>query len=387
VEGGSFHLDSNRPLGLSAMIRRLLAACFLASIGSALLAGAAHAQCATTFYSEDFEGTEGALPAGWSTTGLWHMSQSCKVPANPDDQCVDGWWVYYGVDSQCNYDVPLLEGELISPWIDFPALAPGGGSILLDYCEAEHTECEVEKFRLHVDELGGGTTSYNIRCEQSLSFMGGTPPYPLTPHAGKTVRLRWEFDAVDDFKNEFRGILIDNIRLTVYFGTGADCNQNLVPDDCDIAQGSSLDCDANLQPDECQGLAWTICPANQNSVSPSGAKLTLSGSRIVPCNDLVLHVGQAPPNQVGIFIYSNLTTNIPFGEGTLCVTGSVQRLLPPVFFDGAGSGSYALDYLDLPPGGQIQPGSTWYFQHWYRDPAFGLFGYNLSTAMRVDFAP
>lgn len=366
------------------MFGRFLTACSLAAIGSALLAGSAHAQCSTTFFSEDFEGTGGTLPPGWFSTGLWHMSQSCKT-VSADDQCVGGWWVYYGVDSQCDYDAFPLKGELISPWIAFPTLAPGGGSIVLDYCEAESTECEVEKFRLHVDEVGGPTTSYDIRCKNT--FMGGTPPYPLTPHAGKTVRLRWEFDAVDDFKNDFRGILIDNIRITAYFGSGADCNQNLVPDDCDIAQGSSPDCDANGQPDECQGLAWTICQANQNSVGPSGAKLELSGSRIVPCNDLVLHISQVPANQVGIFIYSNLPTNIPFGEGILCITGTVQRLLPPVFFDGAGKGSYALDYGNLPPGGQILPGSTWYFQHWYRDPSFGLFGFNLSNAMRVDFAP
>lgn len=366
------------------MFRRLLAAFALASICAVQTAAPASSQCATTFFSEDFEGTSGALPAGWSTTGLWHMSQSCKT-ASVDDQCVDGWWAYYGVDSKCDYDAFPLKGVLTSPWIDFPALAPGGGSIVLDYCEAEKTECEVEKFRLHVDELGGATTSYDIRCKNT--FMGGTPPYPLTPHAGKTVRLRWEFDAVDVIKNDDRGILIDNIAITVYFGTGADCNQNLVPDDCDVAQGTSADCDADLQPDECQGLEWTICQANQNSVSPNGAKMSLSGSRIVPCNDLVLLISQVPPNQVGIFIYSNLPTNIPFGEGILCVTGTVQRLLPAVFFDGAGTGSYALDYNALPPSGQIQPGSTWYFQHWYRDPTFGLFGFNLSNAMRVDFAP
>jgi hypothetical protein len=366
------------------MFGRFLTACSLAAIGSALLAGSAYAQCSTTFFSEDFEGTAGTLPVGWTTSGLWHMSQSCKT-ASSNDQCVDGWWMYYGVDAQCNYVSSSLKGELISPWIDFPALASSGGSIILDYCEAERTECEVEKFRLHVDELGGWTTSYNIRCD--TGFMGGTPPYPLTHHAGKTVRLRWEFDAVDGIANDYRGILIDNLEITAYFGTGGDCNQNLTPDDCDIVLGTSTDCNADWQPDECQGLAWTICPANQNSVSPSGAKLSLSGSRIVPCNDLVLHISQVPANQVGIFIYSDLPTNIPFGEGVLCITGTVQRLLPPVFFDGAGTGSYALDYGNLPPGGQIQPGSTWYFQHWYRDPTFGLFGFNLSSAMRVDFAP
>lgn len=37
-------------------------------------------------------------------------------------------------------------------------------------------------------------------------------------------------------------------------GTGADCNGNLVPDDCDIASGFSKDCNVNGIPDECENM-------------------------------------------------------------------------------------------------------------------------------------
>ena len=35
----------------------------------------------------------------------------------------------------------------------------------------------------------------------------------------------------------------------------------------------------------------------------------------------------------------------------------------------------------------IAPGSTWYFQFWYRDPAMGAPGFNLSSALAVSFEP
>ncbi|MFH1747890.1 MAG: S-layer family protein [Planctomycetota bacterium] len=37
-------------------------------------------------------------------------------------------------------------------------------------------------------------------------------------------------------------------------GNGFDCNNNLVPDDCDIASGFSNDCNANAIPDECENM-------------------------------------------------------------------------------------------------------------------------------------
>ena len=38
-------------------------------------------------------------------------------------------------------------------------------------------------------------------------------------------------------------------------------------------------------------------------------------------------------------------------------------------------------------GGEILPGSTWNTQFWYRDPAFGGAGFNLSDGLGVTFAP
>ena len=38
-------------------------------------------------------------------------------------------------------------------------------------------------------------------------------------------------------------------------------------------------------------------------------------------------------------------------------------------------------------GGQIQAGATWNFQAWYRDPAGGPSGFNLSDGLGITFCP
>ncbi|MCA8978488.1 MAG: PQQ-dependent sugar dehydrogenase [Planctomycetes bacterium] len=130
------------------------------------------------------------------------------------------------------------------------------------------------------------------------------------------------------------------------------------------------------------------CPSSPNSAG-SGALITTGGCRSVAMNNLVLSVSGAPANQFGIFFYGPQQTAVPFGQGTLCVTGSngVFRLKPAILTSPGGTASRALDLTVQPanggPGG-ITAGSSWNFQFWYRDPGFG---FNLSDAVWVHFEP
>ena len=79
---------------------------------------------------------------------------------------------------------------------------------------------------------------------------------------------------------------------------------------------------------------------------------------------------------------------IPFGDGFRCVGGNIFRLNPPQLIDSNGESSRLVDFTQPPAGsgaGKIEPGSTWKFQHWYRDPGFGSSGFNLSDALRATF--
>ena len=81
---------------------------------------------------------------------------------------------------------------------------------------------------------------------------------------------------------------------------------------------------------------------------------------------------------------------IPFGNGFRCVSSPAYRLNPPDVIEGSGSVARAVDY-SLPPmstgPGQISPGSSWNFQFWYRDPAGGGPGFNLTDGLQISFCP
>ena len=55
-----------------------------------------------------------------------------------------------------------------------------------------------------------------------------------------------------------------------------------------------------------------------------------------------------------------------------------------------GRASHYVDFNTWPMSsgaGQIDPGSTWYFQFWFRDTAAGGWNVNLSNGLEVSFCP
>ncbi len=140
--------------------------------------------------------------------------------------------------------------------------------------------------------------------------------------------------------------------------------------------------DVTLEREGCK-LA-TYCDTSPNSVGP-GALIGWTGSASVSANDLVLQADGCPPGKPAIFFYGPQQTQIPFGNGKLCVTGGAFRL-QVTQIDPTGTVTHALDITNPPnPHGQISSGDTWNFQCWYRDPAAGGSGFNLSDAREATF--
>ena len=84
---------------------------------------------------------------------------------------------------------------------------------------------------------------------------------------------------------------------------------------------------------------------------------------------------------------------MPFGDGLRCVGAGALgtfRLDPVVLVGLDGRAVRPVD-LTAPPAaggpGAIQPGSSWSFQFWYRDPFAGGTGFNLSDGLTVLFCP
>lgn len=136
------------------------------------------------------------------------------------------------------------------------------------------------------------------------------------------------------------------------------------------------------------GPSLRYCAGAPNSVG-AGATLEVLGSGSVSANAFGLRSAAAPPKEWGTFFYGPEATNVPMGDGTLCVAdGGVGVFRFPAVQVGAnGVATLAVDLTVPPdPAGKVLPGSSWRFQFWYRDANGPLGnGSNFSDAPEVIF--
>lgn len=127
-----------------------------------------------------------------------------------------------------------------------------------------------------------------------------------------------------------------------------------------------------------------FCVTSPNS-GGDGARMSVSGSPSVASNDLVLRASGLPANTPGVFHYGTPGMASAFGDGVTCLGGSLFRL----DFVHADAGGFSIQAVDntAPPvmAGALLPGTTWGFQLYYRDPAAGGTGFNLSDGVMVAF--
>ncbi|MCK6447210.1 MAG: hypothetical protein L6Q99_12545 [Planctomycetes bacterium] len=131
------------------------------------------------------------------------------------------------------------------------------------------------------------------------------------------------------------------------------------------------------------------CTSTINS-SGAAATISVSGSLSVAVNDLVLHAQGGPVGRPGLFFYGLAPAELPFADGWLCVSPfapGLVRLQPVQVIDMSGTASLAVDLTSLPPWAPIAPGTTAYFQFWFRDLPAGGAGSNLTDGVQATFLP
>ena len=142
--------------------------------------------------------------------------------------------------------------------------------------------------------------------------------------------------------------------------------------------------DAPILPGPCAVGRYCVGAINTTG---HAARIDWNGSADIAENDLVLVANGCPPNHFGIFFFGTYQTQIPFGEGYLCVTGNQHRLTP-IQTDANGACLYPLDFSDASNKESIiSPASEWNFQFWYRDPQPVGHGFNFTDALDVHFCP
>ncbi len=127
------------------------------------------------------------------------------------------------------------------------------------------------------------------------------------------------------------------------------------------------------------------CTSSLNSTG-SAPVISAHGSASLAAGSISFSSGPLPWNVPGVFFYGPNAGNVPFGNGTLCVAGSLVR--SPVVTSFKGSTFWNMNYfVQASSNNPITPGSIYRFQLWYRDPAGGGALFNLTDAYLLAFYP
>lgn len=127
----------------------------------------------------------------------------------------------------------------------------------------------------------------------------------------------------------------------------------------------------------------STCATAPNSAG-AGAVLSSFGSSSLGLNDLEVTASGLPVGALTVPLAAATGAMLPFGDGVLCLQEPLVRLRPLVASDG--SVSVDVDWTQLPPA-LAAAGASVHLQVLYRDPAFGLTGFNLSDALVADLVP
>lgn len=148
----------------------------------------------------------------WTATGQWRWSN-----ALPQDR--QG----YAFSNGTNYASGPRSGDLTSPPIALPA---GSSYFTFDYWyDSESIRPWWDQRRVQISVDGGRFTDLTVLSEDPAGVWLTSAPIDLTPYAGKSVRLRFNFSTVDGNNNGFQGWMIDSLAVQ----TGAPPND--CPDD------------------------------------------------------------------------------------------------------------------------------------------------------------
>ncbi len=203
----------------------------------------------------------------------------------------------------------------------------------------------------------------------------------------------------------------EDYQVLLYLTASADCNNNGVPDDSEIAEGQASDVNANGVIDTCEGVVGVAfcvgdgsgaqCPCGNNAALGAGtgcasslgvgANLAANGIASL-ANDTVQLVGTGMPNSNALYFQGTTQqgggNGAPFGDGLRCAGGTVVRLGTKT--NVAGQSRYPVG-TDLPVSvrGQVSVPGVRTYQAWYRNAAVFCTAstFNLSNGYSITWTP
>jgi hypothetical protein len=153
--------------------------------------------------------------SNWTATGLWAMAQSgsCATPAYAS--AVSAW--YFGQSASCNYKTgSATKGTLTSRAISGVTAASKLSFKFWRGVES-HSGGGYDKTLVQVSLDGASSwkTVWSRDCKDaSGKAWKSSGAISLAEFAGKSIRVRFSFDSVDDYANDHVGWMIDDVLVS-----------------------------------------------------------------------------------------------------------------------------------------------------------------------------
>ncbi|MBI1882662.1 MAG: S8 family serine peptidase [Chlamydiae bacterium] len=145
--------------------------------------------------------------AGWTVTGLWHLStRKSNSPTHS---------FYYGDETKGNYDTgSTTQGTLTSSTIDLSSgVTP---QLSFQYWRKVESGGIYDKTYLEISKDNGSNWTqlwYKNSSNTSEQAWTSSGPLDLSSYKGAKVLLRFTFDSVDAYLNFYEGFYVDDVQI------------------------------------------------------------------------------------------------------------------------------------------------------------------------------
>lgn len=195
-------------------------------------------------YFEDFEGDT----SDWTATGLWDAASNSDC-ASPELGYVSRTTsFYYGQEIVCNYNTgAVTAGDLTSPILSgIPSSSTLQFQHFRDVEEYVSSPVDLTEVYILTDNGATSTKVFELTAAEpsTAPTWESSGPIPLAAFAGQDIQIRFRFDSVDAFVNDFPGWFIDDV--SVSSPEGDFWARRMGGDDGDLGFAVTVDGDGNV---------------------------------------------------------------------------------------------------------------------------------------------
>ena len=178
---------------------------------------------ATALLTENFNNA-----SAWGMTSLWHVTPGMSCITCPS---LVGNYAYFGRTDKCSYDTGAhVKGTLQSPVINIPA---GVKNVAIGFDQFRYVEAYSQAYDRTWVEISFDNTTWTTIWYRDASYLSPECSHvqvavPI-PTGDTQMWIRFRFDSIDSFYNDYPGWAIDNVLVTKSASAGTTAASMATP--------------------------------------------------------------------------------------------------------------------------------------------------------------